>query len=43
MGGDKIKEICDRLGEGIWEEQKWPTDFESIVRIYEEESRKIRY
>lgn len=43
MDGDKLKIIIDGLGEGVWKDNGWPTDFDAILRIYEEESRKIRH
>jgi hypothetical protein len=46
MDRDKWKELIDSLREGrdgYWCGHKEPLDFDAILRIYEEESRKIRY
>lgn len=40
---DKLNEICDGIAESAREEEKKPMDFEAIIKMYEEESRKIRY
>lgn len=41
MDGDRMKELFDNLGAGLWEEQ--PKNFESTIMMYKEASRKIRY
>ena len=43
MDIDKLNEIIDEIAESAREEQKRPMDFEAILKMYEEENRKIRY
>ncbi len=38
-----LYEIIDEIAEIAREERKKPMDFEAILRMYEEASRKIRY
>ena len=43
MDIDKFHEIFDGIAESAKEELKKPMDFEAIIKMYEEASRKIRY
>lgn len=43
MDIDKLNEILDGIAERAREKQKIPMHFEAIIKMYEEESRKIRY
>ena len=40
---EKFNELIEELAERAREEQKKPMDIEAIRKMYEEESRKIRY
>lgn len=43
MDIDKLNEICAEIAERVKEEQKKPMDFDAILKMYEEDSKKIRY
>ena len=43
MDFDKLNEVLAEIAESAREEQKKPMDFEAIKKMYEENSRKIRY
>lgn len=43
MDKDKLNEICAGIAESAREKQKEPMDFEAILKLYEEESSKIRH
>ncbi len=43
MDIDKIYEIMSGPAGSTWETTKKPLDLETVIKIYEKESRKIRY
>ena len=43
MDIDRLNENCTEIAERAREKQKKPMDFEAIFKMYEAESKKIRY
>ena len=43
MDIDRLNELIDGIAERAKEKQKKPMDLEAVIRMYEEDSRKIRH